>query len=56
VRRCAVVAEARRAGAAAVASVVHWDNDGMIALNASLGANVERIPGELDYCLCVLPT
>jgi GNAT superfamily N-acetyltransferase len=51
----AVVADARRAGASAVISLVHFDNDPMIELNVALGANVERIPGDPDHLLCVLP-
>jgi GNAT superfamily N-acetyltransferase len=50
-----VLGLARRAGAVAVASIVHWDNDPMIELNAALGANVERIDGDPDHCLCVIP-
>lgn len=51
----ALVAEARNAGASAVVSEVHWDNQAMIELNASLGANVERIAGDLEYCRCIIP-
>jgi ribosomal protein S18 acetylase RimI-like enzyme len=50
----AVLSEARAAGAAAIVSTVHWDNEAMIALNASFGANVERIEGDLEYCRCVV--
>lgn len=34
---------------------VHWDNTAMMALNESLGANVERIDGDLDYAYCIIP-
>jgi GNAT superfamily N-acetyltransferase len=50
-----VIAAARDAGASVVVSHVHWDNEPMLLLNRSMGANLERIPGDLDYCLCVLP-
>jgi hypothetical protein len=49
------VDRARRSGAVAVVSEVHWDNDPMIELNAQLGANVEQIEGDTDHCLCVIP-
>jgi predicted N-acetyltransferase YhbS len=49
-----VVERARQSGALAVVSVVHWENDPMIELNAALGANVERIDGDPDHCLCVI--
>jgi hypothetical protein len=32
------IARARRSGATAVVPIVHWDNDPMIELNVSLGA------------------
>lgn len=47
--------EARRAGCTAVISKVHWDNDAMMHLNQSLGANVERIDGDRDYAYCIIP-
>lgn len=50
-----VLIAARQAGARAVVSVVHWDNEPMIELNVALGANVERIDGDSDHCLCVIP-
>jgi GNAT superfamily N-acetyltransferase len=50
-----LVDRARRSGAVAVVSEVHWDNDPMIELNAQLGANVEQIEGDTDHCLCVIP-
>jgi GNAT superfamily N-acetyltransferase len=50
----AVLSEARAAGAAVVVSVVHWDNEAMIELNARLGASIERIPADDEYCLCVV--
>jgi GNAT superfamily N-acetyltransferase len=50
-----VLDEARRAGARVVVSVVHFDNDPMIGLNVAFGANVERIPGDPDHLLCVIP-
>lgn len=51
----AVVDAARSAGAVAVVSSVHWDNDAMIELNVALGGNVEVIPGDRDFCRCVIP-
>jgi GNAT superfamily N-acetyltransferase len=51
----AVLDRARACGAAVVLSEVHWDNDAMIELNVSLGANVERIAGDPDHVLCVIP-
>jgi len=50
-----VVEQARAAGAVAVRSIVHWDNDPMIQLNVSLGASVETLRGGPDYCVCVIP-
>ena len=50
----AVLSEARSAGATVVVSEVHWDNEAMIELNATLGANIERIPGDPEYCRCVV--
>ena len=49
-----VIDEARVAGARAVVSHVHWDNDAMITLNVERGANLERIPGDPDHCMCVI--
>ena len=49
-----LLVQARVAGAAAVVSLVHWDNDPMIELNVQLGANVERLPGDNDHCRCVI--
>ncbi len=51
----ALLSLAVESGATAVVSIVHWDNDAMIRLNEPLGANVERIPGDDDHCLCVIP-
>ena len=45
---------ARRASCRAVISKVHWDNTPMLALNTSLGANVERIGGDRDYAHCII--
>jgi predicted GNAT superfamily acetyltransferase len=50
----AMIEQATAVGAAVVVSMVHWDNDAMIALNAAFGANVERIPGDYEYCRCVV--
>jgi ribosomal protein S18 acetylase RimI-like enzyme len=49
-----LLSEARAAGATALVSQVHWDNEAMIELNASFGANVERIEGDAEYCRCVI--
>jgi GNAT superfamily N-acetyltransferase len=49
-----VLDAARSAGADVVVSQVHWDNDAMIELNVALGANVEELPGDRDFCLCVI--
>ena len=50
-----VIARSRLRGVRAVISVVHFDNDPMIELNAKLGANIERIPGDTDYVRCIIP-
>lgn len=50
-----VIDQARLHGAKAVISEVHWDNEPMLALNISAGANVYRQPGDWDYSLCVIP-
>lgn len=50
----AVLSEAKPAGAAAVVSHVHWDNEAMIELNARFGANIERIEGDAEYCRCTI--
>jgi ribosomal protein S18 acetylase RimI-like enzyme len=50
----AVLTEARTAGATALVSQVHWDNEAMIELNASFGANIVRIAGDTEYCRCVI--
>lgn len=50
-----VLDTARSSGAAAVVSQVHWDNHAMLDLNTELGANIEAIPGDRDYCICVIP-
>ena len=50
----ALLERARQEGARAVESIVHYDNDAMIGLNVGLGANVERIPGDPDYVVCVI--
>jgi predicted GNAT superfamily acetyltransferase len=52
--KAAMLAEARAAGATAVVSQVHWDNEAMIELNANLGANIERIEGDTEYCRSVI--
>jgi GNAT superfamily N-acetyltransferase len=49
-----MIERAREDGAAAVVSIVHWDNNAMISLNVVLGANVERIDGDPDHCNCVI--
>lgn len=46
---------AKEAGARAVVSIVHIDNDPMLELNIKLGASVLRIPGDDDYRQCVIP-
>jgi hypothetical protein len=51
----AVIDIARQAKAIAVVSDVHYDNDPMINLNVKLGANVVKIPGDLEYRRCVIP-
>lgn len=51
----AVLSEARAAGAAAVVSMVHWDNEAMVELNVRFSANIERIEGDAEYCRCVIP-
>lgn len=51
----AVIDRAREAGAEAVVSYVHFDNDPMIHINAELGANVEAIAGDPDHRYCVIP-
>jgi ribosomal protein S18 acetylase RimI-like enzyme len=50
-----VLSDAVGSGAVAAVSDVHWDNEAMIALNVEHGATVERIPGDLDYCRCIIP-
>lgn len=50
-----VVEVARAAGAGAVVSEVHWDNQPMLELNSHLGASVVAKPGDREYCLCVIP-
>lgn len=50
-----VIDAARAAGAIAVVSHVHWDNDPMLNLNIRFGANIERIPGDRDYARCTIP-
>ena len=50
----AVLAEAKAAGAVAVASVVHRENSAMIQLNRNLGAVVEDIYDDPDHCRCVI--
>lgn len=50
-----ILAKAVAAGATAVVSHVHWDNDGMLALNERFGATIKRIPGDDEYCYCVIP-
>jgi hypothetical protein len=47
---------ARRAGARVVVSTVDWDNEAMLQVNASLGANIERIAGNVSQALCVIRT
>jgi len=53
--KTAVLSEATAAGLAVVVSQVHWDNEAMIELNAHFGASIERIPGDAEYCRCVIP-
>lgn len=50
-----LIQRTRHAGAVAIVSEVHRDNDPMIQLNASLGAVVERIDGDPDHLRCVIP-
>lgn len=45
--------EARQAGCTAVISQVHWDNAPMMAINRSLGANIERSPSR-NYAYCIV--
>lgn len=52
--KSALLSEAQTARATAVVSHVHWDNDAMIELNASFGANIERIAGDAEYSRCVI--
>lgn len=49
-----VLTQAGLAGATAVVSQVHRDNEAMIELNARRGADIERTPGD-DYYVCVIP-
>ena len=51
----AVLQIAIEGGAIAAVSTVHWDNGSMINLNKKLGANVEQIDGDDEYCRCVIP-
>lgn len=53
--KLAVIEAARAAGARAVLSTVHVDNDPMLRLNVGLGAVVERIPDDPEHCHCVIP-
>jgi len=53
--KLAVIAAARSARANVVVSQVHWDNEPMLFLNRLMGANIERIPGDDEYCLCIIP-
>ena len=50
-----VIQRAREAGAVAVISEVHWENDAMLKVNEQLGANIERIDGDRDYARCTIP-
>ena len=45
---------ARAAGAVAIVSDVHWDNDAMLRLNQSFGANLERVAGDDEFARCVI--
>jgi ribosomal protein S18 acetylase RimI-like enzyme len=51
----AIIDIARRAGAEAVLSTVHFDNDPIIELNRKLGASIERVPGDPEYLYCTIP-
>lgn len=46
---------ARRAGARAIASTVHWDNDPMIELNGSLGGSFTPLPDDPMHLRCIIP-
>jgi ribosomal protein S18 acetylase RimI-like enzyme len=50
----AMIDAARAAGAVAISSTVDRRNHGMIALNRSLGALVERIPDDPDNVRCIV--
>jgi GNAT superfamily N-acetyltransferase len=50
-----VVKAARDAGAIVVVSTVHWDNEAMMQLNIDLGAWLDPIPGDDEYCRCIIP-
>lgn len=50
-----MISEARDAGMTAIVSYVHWDNEAMMELNARRGATIERVPGDFDYCVCIVP-
>jgi len=50
----AMVDAARAAGARQLISTVHFDNDTMIQLNASFGAEVESIADDPGYVYCII--
>lgn len=50
----AVLEEARRAGATALVSFIHYDNDRMLRLNTKLGAHIERDPRDRNYFVCTI--
>jgi len=52
--KSALLEHGRAAGALAIESDVHFDNDPMLELNLKLGANIERISGDPDYLFCVI--
>jgi GNAT superfamily N-acetyltransferase len=54
--KVAMLERAAEAGVVAVVSIVHWDNDPMLALNRSLGGTMRAMPDDPDYGLCVVPT
>jgi ribosomal protein S18 acetylase RimI-like enzyme len=49
------IAQARQAGARAVVSLVHWNNDPIINLNWGLGGTFSHPPGDPMHLHCVIP-
>lgn len=45
---------ARRAGARAVVSIVHWNNDPIVNLNWGLGGSFSQPPGDAMHLNCVI--